>query len=292
MFFFAHVLPDRAGRQLAGRQCRHGLRAEGTVPHSGRLRAQGAVRRVDDRPRARVARSDPAPARRRWLPRCAILVGSALSAALAPPALVIASAAAFLLSEFADLAVYTPLARRRLIAAVVASGAVGLVVDSRRVPLPGVRLARIPRRAGGRQGRRWCSPRSPSSSCSAGAMSASASHGILALRTSIMILPTIRQALEGIATATITTVLLKKGIRRSWLAGPEADLAGISAAGRARLHAALRAGARGSGDAGSPGPRRSRRAPPSRRCRRAASASPTRWASPRPASSATFWSRA
>jgi uncharacterized PurR-regulated membrane protein YhhQ (DUF165 family) len=41
-----------------------------------------------------------------------------------------ASAAAFLLSEFADFAVYTPLARRRLVAAVVASSVVGLVVDS------------------------------------------------------------------------------------------------------------------------------------------------------------------
>lgn len=60
----------------------------------------------------------------------AILVGAGVSALLAPPALVVASAAAFLLSEFADLAVYTPLARRRLLAAVVASGMVGLVIDS------------------------------------------------------------------------------------------------------------------------------------------------------------------
>ena len=60
----------------------------------------------------------------------AILVGAAISAAVAPPALVSASAAAFLLSEFADFAVYTPLARRRLVAAVAASGLVGLVVDS------------------------------------------------------------------------------------------------------------------------------------------------------------------
>ena len=60
----------------------------------------------------------------------AILVGAALSAWLAPPALVLASAVAFLLSEFADLAVYTPLARRGLVTAVVASGVVGLVVDS------------------------------------------------------------------------------------------------------------------------------------------------------------------
>jgi queuosine precursor transporter len=60
----------------------------------------------------------------------AILVGSALSALLAPASLVIASATAFLLSEFADLAVYTPLARRRLVTAVFASSLVGLIVDS------------------------------------------------------------------------------------------------------------------------------------------------------------------
>ena len=60
----------------------------------------------------------------------AILLGAAISALLAPPSLVIASAAAFFLSELADLAVYTPLARRGLVVAVVASSLVGLVVDS------------------------------------------------------------------------------------------------------------------------------------------------------------------
>jgi uncharacterized PurR-regulated membrane protein YhhQ (DUF165 family) len=60
----------------------------------------------------------------------AIVAGEAISAGLAPPALVLASAIAFLLSEFADFAVYTPLARRRLVAAVIASSVVGLVVDS------------------------------------------------------------------------------------------------------------------------------------------------------------------
>jgi uncharacterized PurR-regulated membrane protein YhhQ (DUF165 family) len=60
----------------------------------------------------------------------AIIAGAAISVAIAPPSLVVASATAFLLSEFADFAVYTPLARRRLVAAVVASSAVGLVVDS------------------------------------------------------------------------------------------------------------------------------------------------------------------
>jgi uncharacterized PurR-regulated membrane protein YhhQ (DUF165 family) len=60
----------------------------------------------------------------------AIAVGAAISWALAPAALVIASTAAFLLSEFADFAVYTPLSRRRLVLAVLASSVVGLVVDS------------------------------------------------------------------------------------------------------------------------------------------------------------------
>jgi uncharacterized PurR-regulated membrane protein YhhQ (DUF165 family) len=60
----------------------------------------------------------------------AVLTGAILSAAVAPPSLVLASGVAFLLSEFADLAVYTPLARKQLVAAVVASSLVGLVVDS------------------------------------------------------------------------------------------------------------------------------------------------------------------
>ena len=60
----------------------------------------------------------------------AILVGALMSAGLAPPSLVLASGMAFLLSEAADLAVYTPLARRGLVAAVAASSLVGLVVDS------------------------------------------------------------------------------------------------------------------------------------------------------------------
>ena len=60
----------------------------------------------------------------------AILAGAALSALLAPPSLVLASAAAFLLSELADLGVYTPLQRHRFMAAVIASSLVGLVIDS------------------------------------------------------------------------------------------------------------------------------------------------------------------
>lgn len=60
----------------------------------------------------------------------AIFSGAALSAWIAPPALVIASTVAFLLSELVDLGIYTPLQKRGLVLAVAASSVVGLVVDS------------------------------------------------------------------------------------------------------------------------------------------------------------------
>jgi queuosine precursor transporter len=65
-----------------------------------------------------------------WFVLGAIVAGAGLSATLAPPALVMASGIAFLLSELADFAVYTPLQRRRLVLAVLLSGLVGLVIDS------------------------------------------------------------------------------------------------------------------------------------------------------------------
>ena len=60
----------------------------------------------------------------------AIGLGAAMSAFLAPAQIVVASTAAFLLSELADFAVYTPLQRRRFVLAVALSSLVGLVVDS------------------------------------------------------------------------------------------------------------------------------------------------------------------
>jgi uncharacterized PurR-regulated membrane protein YhhQ (DUF165 family) len=60
----------------------------------------------------------------------AIVAGAALSGFFAPKALVIASAAAFLISELADLAIFTPLQKRGLTLAVLASSVVGLLIDS------------------------------------------------------------------------------------------------------------------------------------------------------------------
>jgi len=59
----------------------------------------------------------------------AIIIGALLSALLSP-ALALASGAAFLFSELMDLAVYTPLQWRNLLAAVIGSNAVGAIADS------------------------------------------------------------------------------------------------------------------------------------------------------------------
>lgn len=59
-----------------------------------------------------------------------VVAGAALSLAVSPPALALASAVAFLLSEIADFAVYDRLRRRGMAMAVAASGVVGAVMDS------------------------------------------------------------------------------------------------------------------------------------------------------------------
>lgn len=65
---------------------------------------------------------------RRWVV-VAIVVGALLSAIVSPQ-FALASGAAFLLSEMADFAVYTPLRERGWLRAVALSNAVGLVIDS------------------------------------------------------------------------------------------------------------------------------------------------------------------
>lgn len=60
----------------------------------------------------------------------ALAAGGVLSWFLATPALAVASAVAFGLSELADMAVYSPLRRRGYVRAAVASNLVGSVVDT------------------------------------------------------------------------------------------------------------------------------------------------------------------
>ncbi|EJW89156.1 membrane protein containing DUF165 [gut metagenome] len=60
----------------------------------------------------------------------AIVMGAAISGFLSDPVIVVGSTCAFLFSELADFAVYTPLRERHLSAAIVASGLVGSIVDS------------------------------------------------------------------------------------------------------------------------------------------------------------------
>lgn len=59
----------------------------------------------------------------------AVLAGAALSY-LVSPAFAVASGVAFLVSELADFAVYTPLEQRSWLAAIGLSNTVGLVLDS------------------------------------------------------------------------------------------------------------------------------------------------------------------
>jgi uncharacterized PurR-regulated membrane protein YhhQ (DUF165 family) len=59
-----------------------------------------------------------------------IVIGAAMSLLIAPAALAVASGVAFLCSETADLAVYTPLRERGYVRAAVASNVVGAFVDT------------------------------------------------------------------------------------------------------------------------------------------------------------------
>lgn len=65
-----------------------------------------------------------------WVSVGCILAGAVLSLFVAATALALASGAAFLISEFADFAVYTPLAKRRFALAVMLSCVAGAIVDS------------------------------------------------------------------------------------------------------------------------------------------------------------------
>lgn len=59
-----------------------------------------------------------------------IVVGTFFSYIFANPFLVTASVVSFALSELIDFFVYTPLAKKRLFLALIASGAIGAIVDS------------------------------------------------------------------------------------------------------------------------------------------------------------------
>lgn len=66
----------------------------------------------------------------RWVTFLLIGVGAGLSFIVADPFIALASGVAFLVSETADLAIYTPLRERGYVRAAVASNVVGAVVDT------------------------------------------------------------------------------------------------------------------------------------------------------------------
>jgi len=66
----------------------------------------------------------------KWTSIGCILIGAALSFAVAPPGLALASASAFLFSEFVDFAIYTPIAERSFPLAILLSCSAGALADS------------------------------------------------------------------------------------------------------------------------------------------------------------------
>ncbi len=193
----------------------------------------------------------------------AILCGTGLSALLAPPSLVLASGVAFLLSEFADLAVYTPLARRRLVArrGRFERRRAGRRLRSCSCGSPSARSISCSGKWSARAG--WCCCRSRSWPGCAAATSGSAwrRRDFLSARQAMS--DALFDILRKVTTATITTMLLKKGIRRCWMNGPKPLVSNGERIIGPAFTLALRAGARRSGDAGKLGqpdldPRRDR----------------------------------
>jgi uncharacterized PurR-regulated membrane protein YhhQ (DUF165 family) len=77
-----------------------------------------------------------------WWTMGAIVIGAACSYMI-EPRFAVASAIAFLTSEFADLAVYAPLERRTTLGALTLSNTVGLLIDSWLFLTHRVRVARV-----------------------------------------------------------------------------------------------------------------------------------------------------
>jgi hypothetical protein len=110
---------NRLGRQLARLALRdrgRGLRPQGSC---GCLLGRGGLHPARLRHRSLG----------RWYVVAGIVIGAGLSFLIAPT-FALASGVAFLVSETADLTVYTPLERKSWLGAVVLSNTVGLFVDS------------------------------------------------------------------------------------------------------------------------------------------------------------------
>lgn len=59
-----------------------------------------------------------------------VAVGAALALIVAPSGLILASVAAFVMSELLDTAIYTPIRRRNVVLAILMSGTAGALLDS------------------------------------------------------------------------------------------------------------------------------------------------------------------
>ncbi len=146
----------------------------------------------------------------------------------------------------------------------------GLVVDFDRLPLARLRLARLSGRTNRRQGldgaavdpvRRLAAPPRRAARHRAGM--------ILSETRGERMSDALFDILRKVTTATITTMLLKKGIRRCWMNGPKPLVAGGERLVGPAFTLRFVPVREDSGDAGKLGAARSRPAPRSRTCRKA-----------------------
>src|SRR5690242_717007 len=215
------VRPHHSGGELDDRPRGNDVRSARPVCSAGRTRPGGAVRRLDDRVRARVARSRAASPGRRCLGRrdpgrCRDL--GAARAALARRRLGGRLPALRVRRPRGLYPARAPAARRCR----------GRIEPHRarrrfgRLPFSRLRLARIPCRPGGWQsldgtavdpGRLLAAPARRAARAVAGL--------IFAHHTQRVPMNATFDVLRKVTTATITTMLLKKGIRRCWMNGPK-----------------------------------------------------------------------
>ena len=250
------------GGQLADRPCRHHLHPARPLRAAGRARSDGAVGRDDGRHCARFARSCAAAARHGHVgagdPRRQRAVGvvGPGRAGRSPPRSH---------SCCPNLPISPSIRRWRGVGSSPPSlpraSSAWSWIRLCSCGSPSARSIFSPDKSWARPG--WCCCRFLSWLGCAGATRGSAScrHDFLNARRTMS--DALFDILRKVTTATITTMLLKKGIRRCWMNGPKPLVARRRAPRRPGLHVALRAGARGFGDAGKLGqsdldPRRDR----------------------------------
>src|SRR5258706_909123 len=223
------VRAHHSGGELADRPCRHGMPAGGTLPRSGGAGAEGALGRDHGRCCARSARLGPAPPRRcrvfaRHSRRCHPFGGAGAAGARyclggRIPAVGIRRSRSLHAARAARVdrcrrGVERGRACRRL----------------GRVSVARFRLARLPAGPDRREsmdgaaldpvrGLAAATRRAPR-------LRVAVTPAVQVLARGVRMSAALYDTLRAITTATITTMLLKKGIRRCWMNGPRPLVSG------------------------------------------------------------------